>query len=105
MNKKSDNSRKQVVWVFILIFLIISTTVGGFFWIKYEIDKKNNNNNNNNQQEIEKEKAREVKRVKLIDEASLLVSGYYYSEAINLLKSDADIYNDKMKVEVKKIED
>jgi hypothetical protein len=105
MSKKTDNFQRQVVWVFILIFLIISTTVGGFFWIKYEIDKNNNNNNNNNQQEIEKEKAREVKRVKLIDEASLLVSGYYYSEAINLLKSDADIYNDKMKGEVKKIED
>jgi len=105
MNKKTNNSQKKVAWVLILVFLIISTSVGGFFWIKYEIDKKNNNNNNNNQQEIEKEKAREVKRVKMIDEASLLVSGYFYQEAIDLLKSDTDIYNDKMKSEVKKIED
>jgi hypothetical protein len=105
MNNKTINTQRQVTWVIILIFLIITTTVGGFFWIRYEIDKKNNNNNNNNQQEIEKEKAREVKRVKLINEASLLVSGYYYQEAIDLLKSDLDIYNDKMKSEVKEIED
>jgi flagellar basal body-associated protein FliL len=105
MNNKTINTQRQVTWVIILIFLIITTTVGGFFWIRYEIDKKNNNNNNNNQQEIEKEKAREVKRVKLINEASLLVSGYYYQEAIDLLKSDPDIYNDKMKSEVKEIED
>jgi hypothetical protein len=105
MSKKSNNTQRQVAWVIILIFLIISTTVGGFFWIKYELDKKNNNNNNNNQTEIEKEKAREVKRVELIGKAGLMVSGYYYQEAIDLLKSDPDIYNDKMKSEVKKIED
>ena len=104
MSKRASNTQRQVTWVIVLIFLIITTTVGGFFWIKYELDKKNNNNNGN-QQEAEKEKAREVKRVKLIGEASLLVSGYYYEEAIELLKSDSDIYNDKMKSEVKKIED
>ena len=105
MNKKSNNTQRQITWVIILIFLIITTTIGGFFWIKFELDKKNNNNNNNNQQEIEKEKAREVKRVELISKAGVLVLGYYYDEAIELLKSDSDIYNDKMKGEVKKIED
>ncbi len=99
---KKNQIRRQVSWVIILIFLIISTSVGGFLWVKYEIDRKNNNNN---QQEIEKEKAREAKRVELIEKSALLVKGYYYQEAIELLKSNPEVYNDKLKNEVKKIED
>jgi hypothetical protein len=64
-----------------------------------------NSNNNTPQEEIEKEKAREAKRVVVINEAHQLVKGYYYQEAIDLLKSDSEIFNDKMKSEVKKIED
>ncbi|KAF0225484.1 MAG: polysaccharide deacetylase [Erysipelotrichaceae bacterium] len=105
MSKKTKNTQRQVALIIVLIFLIITTSVGGFIFIKSELDKKNNNNNNNNQAEIEKEKAREVKRVELISKASLMVSGYYYEEAIELLKSNSDIYNDKMKSEVKKVED
>lgn len=98
---KINRRKRQVSWILILIFLIISTTVGGFFWIKYEIDQKYIND----QQEIEKEKAREAKRVALIEKADILVSGYYYQEAIDLLKSVPEVYNDKMKNEVKKVED
>jgi len=101
MSKKSKKNQRRVAWIIVLIFLIITTSVAGFIFIKSEIDKKNNAI----QEEIEKEKAREVKRVELISRASLMVSGYYYQEAIELLKSNSDIYNDKLKSEVKKIED
>lgn len=98
---KINRRKRQVSWILFLIFLIISTTVGGFFWIRYELDQKNNND----QQEVEKEKAREAKRVELIEKADVLVNGYYYQEAIDLLKSVPDVYNDKLKDEVKKIEE
>ncbi len=99
--QKINRRKRQVSWILFLIFLIISTTVGGFFWIKYELDQKNNND----QQEIEKEKVREAKRIELIEKADVLVSGYYYQEAIDLLKSVPEVYNDKMRNEVKEIED
>ncbi len=99
MRKKTRKIRRQAAWILGLVFLIITTSVGGFILIKSEIDKKNKAI----QEEIEK--AREVKRVELITEASLMVSGYYYQEAIDLLKSNSDIYNDTLKNEVKKIED
>ena len=107
MRKKTKRIKRSVAWMIALSLLVITTSVGGFFFIMSELERNNNNNNNNNnnQAEIEKEKAREVKRVELINEANILVSGYYYQEAIDLLKSNPDIYNDKMKNEVKKIED
>ena len=103
MRKKIKNNQHQFTWIILITFLIITTLVGGFIFIVSELDRISNNNNI--QQEIEKEKAREVQRVELIAEASSLVSAYYYQEAIELLKSKSDIYNEKMISEVKKIED
>ncbi|MBS3971379.1 MAG: hypothetical protein KGZ84_00015 [Erysipelotrichia bacterium] len=85
-----------------LLILLILTSISGFIFIMSQVE---NSNNNTPQEEIEKEKAREAKRVVVINEAHQLVKGYYYQEAIDLLKSDSEIFNDKMKSEVKKIED
>jgi hypothetical protein len=103
MHKKTHNNKHQFAWIIVITFLIITMMVGGFIFMVSELDRINNNNNI--QQEIEKEKAREIIRVETINEANQLVSGYYYQEAMDLLKSNHDIYNDKMKSEVKKIED
>lgn len=102
MRKRTNRIKRKVTWILMLIVLIIATSIGGFIFLESELDRINNNNN---QQEIEKEKAREEQRVELIAEASSLVAAYYYEEAIELLKSNPDIYNEKMKSEVKKIED
>lgn len=102
MRKRTNRIKRKVTWILMLIVLIIATSIGGFIFLESELDRINNNNN---KQEIEKEKAREEQRVELIAEASSLVAAYYYEEAIELLKSNPDIYNEKMKSEVKKIED
>lgn len=101
MRKRTQRIKRKVTWILVLIALVITTSIGIFIFIEFELDRINNNNHI--QQEIEKE--REVQRVELITEARLLVSAYYYEGAIALLKSKPDIYNEKMKNEVKKIED
>lgn len=102
MSKKTKNTHHQVAWIIALTVLILASSVGGFIYIKTELGRKNQEKI---QEEIEKEKAREVKRVGLISSASKMVSGYYYQEAIDLLKSDPDIVNEKLVSEVRKIED
>ncbi len=104
MSKKTRKSQRHVGWIIGFIVLLLATSIGGYVYVKSEIDRKNNIHI---QEEIEKEKekAREVKRVDVIGKASVMVSGYYYQEAIDLLKSDVDIYNVKIESEIQKIED
>jgi hypothetical protein len=102
MRKKSRKRLRQRIWIFVLMLLLIPASIMGVNFIMSMLD---DSNNNNNQVEIEKERQREVKRVELIEQATIMVTGYYYQEAIDLLKSDSEIYNDKMKNEVKKIEE
>jgi hypothetical protein len=101
MKRRTKKIRRRNAWMTILLLLLILTSISGFYFIMSQFE----NNNNNHQEEIEKEKAREAKRVEVIDEAHQLVKGYYYQEAIDLLKSDSEIFNAKMKSEVNKIED
>lgn len=61
--------------------------------------------NDDQQTEREKEKQRDIMREELIHQANSLMKSYYYHEAIDLLKSVPEIYNDKLKAEVDKIED
>jgi len=102
MKRRTKRIRRRNAWMLTLLILLILTSISGFIFIMSQVE---NSNNNTPQEEIEKEKAREAKRVVVINEAHQLVKGYYYQEAIDLLKSDSEIFNDKMKSEVKKIED
>lgn len=102
MKRRTKRIRRRNAWMLTLLLLLILTSISGFIFIMSQFE---NSNNNTPQEEIEKEKTREAKRVVVINEANQLVKGYYYQEAIDLLKSDSEIFNDKMKSEVKKIED
>ena len=100
MKTRTKKNHRNSAWIRIILLLFFTTLIGGYIFILSQDE-----NNSNNQEEIEKEKAREVKRIELINEANVMISGYYYQEAIDLLKSNPDVYNDRMKNEVKKIED
>lgn len=100
MRRKTKKRVRRNAWLITILLLIILTAISGFAFIMSQFE---NNNNHNSQEELEK--AREIQRNNLIDEASQLVKGYFYQEAIDLLRSEPDIYNEKMMNEVKKIED
>ena len=102
MKKKARNTHHIMTGTFIIVSIFALTSTGIFFFVMHELDRIANENIL--QLEIEKEKLRQVMRGELINKATFLVSAYYYEEAIALLKSKPDIYNEELKKEVEKIE-
>ncbi len=99
MKRTTKKRMRRNAWMIILLLLLIMTSISGFVLIMSQLEK---NTNNHNQEEIEK--AREIKRSQLMKKANQLVKGYYYQEAIDVLRSDSEIVNERIKDEVKKIE-
>lgn len=97
INTKKTRRRKFKI---MMVLLTLVSLVGVFFFTQTQPD-----NDDHIQDEIRKEQAREVKRVELIKQANTMVAGYFYQEAIALLMQDPELVNDKIRNEVKEIED